>query len=189
MKKSIFILSLFLFSLSAYTQITGTNERFTGISTFDGKVVFVKEIRLNSTSADKNYTALKDWAKNNYAKDHFNSSFSYDDKNHRITVRSRIELLLPEKVAGKRDEVIMKFRIDSYIKNNICVVEITDINYLNARKENVNTLPEKVKAENMVTDKAIEINDANRETRINTRKGTIYYFNDLIDSVQKALNE
>ena len=188
MKNILFILIVLLSYIPVSAQITKSDQLFSNITTFDGKVVFVKEIKLKDNNLEKSYLTLKEWGKFNFAKDPFNSSINYDDKNRKITARSRIELLLPENGKSIREKHIMKYRLDAFIKDNLCIVEITTISYINDAKANNNTLPQKIKAEDLITDKGISINDSNKDTRLNIRKNTVYFFNDLVNSLQNVLN-
>lgn len=183
-----FILFSVILPMLISAQITKSDEYFEAVNVFDNKVVFVKEIQPKENNLNKNYFTLKEWAKINFAKDPFNSSVNYDDKNKKITARSRIELLLPENSKGVREKFIMKFRIDAFFSNDLCIVEITDINYINNSKGNGNTLEQKISAEKMISDIAISVQDANKETRANVRKNTIYFLNDLVNSLQNVFN-
>lgn len=189
MKKLFVLLSLVIFPLLVCAQIVKTNEKFENVYTFGEKVVFIKQIEPGSKNLDRNYSALKEWAKINFAKDPFNSSVNYNDKNKKITAQSRIELLLPENEKGIREKVIMKYRLNGFFDGNLCVVEISDISFINDSKANRNTLKQKISAEDLITDQAIRITDTNRETRTNIRKNVLYFFNDLVNSLQKVLNK
>lgn len=189
MKKLFILLSLTILPLLSYSQIVKTNEIFENVYTFDGKVVFIKQIQPTSNSLDRNYLALKEWARINFAKDPFNSSINYNDKDKKITAQSRIELLLPENEKGIREKIIMKYRLNGFFDGNLCVMEISNISFINDSKANENTLQQKIKAEDMITDRAILINDTNKETRMNIRKNTLYFFNDLVSSLQRVLNK
>lgn len=189
MKKSFALLLIVLFPLLAYSQITKSDEMFKSIHVFSGKVVFVKEIQTLSGDLAENYSVLRNWAKVNFDKDPFNSSVAYDTKNKKISARSRVELLLPEGENGIRGKVIMKYKLDAFFIENMCVVEITDVNYLNNAKQNKNTLNSKIKAEDMITYEAISIQDENKVTRTNVKDNTLYFFNDLIGSLQKNLTK
>ncbi|MFR9166079.1 MAG: DUF4468 domain-containing protein [Dysgonomonas sp.] len=189
MKQNIIATLLFLFiTISVSSQIVKSDETFTQVQTFDGKVVFLKEIKLTNPSIDKNYDALKKWGIANFGKDPANSSINSENLKKKITAKSRVELILPENSKGIRESVIMKYRIDSFFSDNMCILEITDISYINDKKANRNSLDQKTSAENIITDRAISIADENQETRINIRKNTLYFINDLTNSLQNALN-
>lgn len=189
MKKLFILLSLIILPLLSYSQIVKSDEVFENVYTFDGKVVFIKQIQPGSSNLDKNYFALKEWARINFAKDPFNSSVDYNDKSKKITAQSRIELLLPENEKGVREKIIMKYRLNGFFDGDLCIVEISNISFINDSKANVNTLQQKIKAEDLITDQAILINDTNKETRTNVRKNALYFFNDLVNSLQNVLNK
>lgn len=188
MKKLALILLTILTPFCLFSQITKSNEWFEKVNTFDGKVVFVKEVKPQFDNLEKNYKLLKEWGRANFAKDPFNSSINYDDKNYKITARSRIQLLFPENVKGVKESIIMKYRLDAFFTNNLCVVEITGISFINDAKANGNTLPQKINAEDLITDIALLREDTNKETRINARKSTLFFLNDLLNSLQNVLN-
>ena len=185
----LFIAAMFICpAISLSAQIAKSNQLFTEVKTFEDKVVFIKELSLSSSNPDKNYLLLKEWGKINFAKDPFNSSINYDDRKKSITAQSRIELVLPENHKSIREKLIMKYRLNAFFQNGLCIMEITNINYINDYKKNNNSLNQKIKAEDLITDKAISIDDPNQETRINTKKNTLYFFNDLVNSLQNFFN-
>jgi len=187
MKKSLVLLLVMLFPVLAEAQITPSGEIFKDIKTFDGKVVFVKEIKLPVNDVERNYSNLRSWANINFDKDPFNSSVSYDAKNKKIVARSRAELLLPLNAKGIREKLFMKFKLTAFLKDGMCIVEITDISYINDAKANQNTLKQKIRAEDMVTGAALAQNDADRTTRINVKENTVFFFNDLVNSLEKVM--
>jgi len=187
MNKSLLLLLLVCLPTLAFAQITKSGESFTGVFRVNNKVVFIKEIDIKESTPDKAYLILKEWTKLNFAKDVFNSSTNYEDDKKKVTARSRIELLLPEKQDGLREKMIMKYRLDAFIEDNKCIVEITKISFTNNKKENNNTLPKKISAEDLISDWAISLNDINSETRLNTKKSTLYYLNELISSLQTVI--
>jgi len=185
MKKSIFIF-LFFFPVLLSAQIVKSGEDFTNVYLFDGKVVFLKEIRLKNDSIEKNYLVLREWMKENYSGDPLNSSIDFSKKRHAAKAISRVELLLPENSKGRREKLIMKYTLDSFITNNVCVMEISNISFINNKKANNNTLSDKIKAENMISDNALAIDDSNSETRKNTRKSVLFFLNELSHSLQQV---
>lgn len=189
MKKISALLLIILFPLLAYSQVVKSGDVFRSIYVFKGKVVFVKEVQPTSSDLSVNFSKLRNWANINFDRDPFNSSVSYDVKNKKIVARSRVELLLPESESGVRQKVAMKYKFDAFFADNMCVVEITDINYLNNAKQNRNTLKQKIKAEDIITDKAIAIQDENAITRMQIKDNTLYYFNDLINSLERAFTQ
>ena len=188
MKQYIVGLLLF-FPFMAFAQIVKPGESFTDVYTFDGKVVFLKEIQLMDNLVEQNYLVVKNWMKKNYTGDPFNSSVDFKNKKHKAHAVSRVELLLPENSKGMRESIIMKYTFDAFIMDDICVMEITNVSFLNKPKVNGNTLPDKIKAEDMITGLALTKADENEETRRNTKKSTLFFLNQLSDSLQDELKK
>lgn len=176
-----------LFSLIGFAQITRQGQLFTNIPIVDNKVVFIREVALKrGLSDDANYNIIRDWAKNNYGRDPFISSIRYDTKNREIIAKSKIELLLPANSNGVREKMIMRYRVNAFVFHNKCVMEITEISYLYENtKYNGSTLPKVIRAETFISDNAIKIHDELREMRINTRKSTLYFLNELAKDFEK----
>lgn len=189
MKKIAVLLLTICLPILCYSQITKPDEFFKNVQVYNGKVVFIKEIQPATFNLDRNYFIVKEWGKVNFSKDPFNSSVSNDDKEKRIIGRSRVELLLPENANGIREKIMMKYKIEVFFSGDYCIVEISDVNFVNNAKVNGNTLKQKVKAEDAITNEAIAIQDENTETRDNLRKNAIYYFNDLVNSLQVVLSK
>lgn len=179
MKKILFhILSIVLAS-SLNAQVTKQNELFKEVPILNNKVAFVKEVKFNNgKTGEQNFEILREWARANYGKDPFLSSVRYDARKNEIVAKSRIELVLPENSFGVREKMIMRFRVDGFIFDDKCVLEITDLSYLheNARSKK---MPRVVRAEDFITDEKIAEEDPLRELRINARKSTLYYLNTL----------
>lgn len=178
----VLIISVGLLAIDTHSQNLLQNEKFTYVPTFEGKVVFIKEIPLKYSNLNNSYLHLKDWCKMNYASDPLISNIRYDNANWEIVVRSRIELLLPPNTKNAREKVIMTYHFNTFIFNNKCVLEVKDITY---------TLPydkKSVKAESLITDRALAIEDAKAEIRANTKKGTLYFLNELADNIEVAVN-
>lgn len=152
----------------------------TSVPLVQGKIVFLKEIpSKKGISAEDNYNILKDWAKENYGKDPFISSVRYDAKNNEIIAKSRIELLLPANSKGVREKMIMRYRINGFLFEDKCVLEITDITYMYQNTKGDKTLPKVIRGEDFITDDALRTSDHLEELRQNTRKSTLYFLNEL----------
>lgn len=186
MNKLLLIVISILFSLSGHAQIVRKGELFTKVDEVGGKVVFIKEIPIKSNKTlNDNYQRLKEWAKENYARDPFISSIRHDSKNHEFVAKSKIELLLPQNSKGIREKMIMRYRVNGFIIDGKCVLEITDISYLHeSSKQSEVKLPRIIKAEVFITDKAIAIKDEFSEIRENTRKSTIFFINQLTQNFE-----
>lgn len=180
-KRIVLLISIGLLAVDAYSQDLLQNEKFTYVPTFEGKVVFIKEIPLKYSNLNNSYLHLKDWCKMNYASDPLISNIRYDNANWEIVVRSKIELLLPPNARNAREKVVMTYHFNTFIFNNKCVLEVKDISYV---------LPDKksIKAESLITDRALSIQDDKAEIRANTKKGTLYFLNQLADDIEVAVN-
>lgn len=182
---TLYIICSFI-SLSGFAQVVRQGELFVNVSEIQGKIVFLKEIPTKKgISPDASYNTLKDWAKDNYGRDPFISSVRYDNRNKEIIAKSRIELLLPPNASGVREKMIMRYRINSFIFDNKCVLEITDISYLYENTKGDKTLPRVIRAEQFITDKALKTDDNFQELRSNTRKSTLYFLNELTKLFEK----
>ncbi|SHF60613.1 DUF4468 domain-containing protein [Dysgonomonas macrotermitis] len=181
--KTILITICFCLSITnIYSQDLLQNQKFTYVPTFEGKVIFLKEIPLVSTNLDNSYTLLKDWCKTTYAAEPLISNIRYDNTNKEVVIKSKIELLLPPNAKNVREKVTMTYHLNTFIFNNKCVFELKDITYLlpNSRKS--------VKAEDMITDRALSLKDDGHEIRQNTQKSTLYFLNELADKIGNAVN-
>lgn len=178
-----------LFSLIGFAQITRQGQIFTTIPVVDNKVVFIREVpQKKGLSSEASYNIIRDWAKNNYGRDPFISSIRYDAKNLEIIAKSKVELLLPSNSNGVREKMIMRYRINVFIFQNKCVMEVTEISYLYENtKYNSSTLPKVIRAETFISDNAVGIQDELRELRINTRKSTLYFLNELAKDFEKQI--
>ena len=187
--KKYLILFLFIFSFSmSYGQIVKQGESFNTIPVVNGKVVFLKEIPLKKGfSKDANYELLKDWAKKNYGKDPFISSVRYDARNFEIIAKSRIELLLPANSKGAREKMTMRYRVNGFLFQDKCVLEIRDITYMYQNTSGEDKLPKVIRAEEFITDDIIDANGDFQELKLNTRKSTLYFINELTEEFSSVL--
>lgn len=178
MRGIIFFIICTIYTTTLHAQITRQNELFKDVPVVNNKVVFVKEVKAQGKSAIDNYEILKGWAKVNYGKDPFISSVRYDSRKNEIVAKSRIELVLPENSEGVREKIIMRFRVDGFIFDDKCVLEISDLSYLHENAKS-KKLPRIIRAENFITNELIEEDDPLKELRINARKSTLYFLNSL----------
>lgn len=187
MKKNI-LLTVLLFSFSViYSQIVKQDEKFVDVTEVENKVVFLKEVPLKKIySKEFNYDLLKGWAKKNYGKDPFISSVRYDNKNFEIIAKSKIELLLPANSRGIREKVIMRYRINCFIFQDKCVLELRDISYNCQNTKDKEGLPKVIRAEDFITNKIIDAVADHQELKLNTRKSTLYFVNELTGDFAKV---
>jgi hypothetical protein len=164
----------------AFSQVVKQGEKFTEVPLVEGKVTFLKEIpSRKEVSKELNYAILKEWAIINYGKDPFISSVRHDEKNSEFIAKSRIELLLPANSKGVREKMVMRYRINGFLFQDKCVLEITEISYLYENSKNNTLLPRVIRAEDFITDTAIGTRDNIHEYKENTRKSTLYFLNEV----------
>lgn len=183
--KRLTLFTLFtIVTLSGFSQITRQNESFERIYLIENRVAFVKEIQLKDASTQKSYDILVDWAKENYGKDPFISSIRYDADKKELMAKSRIELILPANPQGIREKMVMRYRIDGFIRDNKCILEITELTYLHENTRD-QRLPRIIRSEEFITDSSIKIGDDLQYLRINTKKSTLYFLNELTKDLEK----
>lgn len=175
-----------LLAIASFAQVVRLGEEFTEVPVIEGKIVFLKEIPAPAGNLkEANYRLLTDWAGINYGKEPFVSSIRYDKKNHEFIAKSRIELILPENSKGVREKMIMRYRINGFLVQDKCVLEITDISFLYENSSKDNILPRVIRAEDFITDKAIAMQDHIQELRKNTRISTLFFLNQISASFEK----
>lgn len=180
MKKTILYLICSLLPLLGSAQIVKLGERFTKVPVIEEKVTFIKEIPTRKgVSTQVSYKLLKEWAADNYGRDPFISSVRYDAAKNGFIAKSRIELLLPANSKGVREKMIMRYRINGFLHNENCVLEVTEISYLYENSNKSKLLPRVIRAEDFITDDAIAAKDELQEYRVNTRKSTLYFLEEL----------
>lgn len=178
-----------LLTINLSAQIVYLNEDATKVSVVEGKVVFLKEIPApEGNTREANYKLLKDWAIKNYGKDPFISSVRVDPRAKEIIAKSRIELVLPEGSNNEREKFVMRYRVNGYILDNRCVLEVTDISFLyqGVKEQRSKSMPKVIRAELFITDDAIRKEDELKEIRDNTRKSTLYFINRLNKDFERA---
>lgn len=178
MKRILFFIICIISTVTVSAQITRQNELFKDVPVVNNKVAFVKEVKLQGKSTSENFEILREWAKVNYGKDPFISSVRYDARKNEIVAKSRVELVLPENSQGIREKIIMRFRVDGFIFDDKCILEISDLSYLHENAKS-KKLPRVIRAENFITNELIEEENPLRELRINARKSTLYFLNSL----------
>lgn len=162
-------------------QIVKDGEKFTDVTSVDGKVVFIKEISL-AERTPVTYEKLKEWARDNFGKDPFISSVRYDAKNNEVIAKSRIELLLPPDSKNAREKVVMRYRLNAFLFGSKCVMEVKSISYMvdSAKKTGQAVL----KAEDVIVDSVIKADDPNFELKKNIQKSTLYFLNELAKGLE-----
>lgn len=178
-----------IFPVTAVSQNLIQSKDFTYIPSLDNKATLIREIQLNNVSeAAGNYTKLKKWIKNNFTTDLINSSIMYYSEDDAVLVKSKVDLLLP--ILNKEnisEKALMTYHLYAFIRNGICVVQVTNIDY--KLKNAIPNIRTKIRAEDFVTNEALQIKDGYTKEKIETQKGTLYFFNNLINDLEKTLNE
>lgn len=191
MQKIITIFILLYISIGLSAQISGLKEDVKTISLVEGKVAFIRELPLPSDdSKEQAFEKIKNWTTENYGKDPFLSSIMVDKKDLEVIAKSRIELLLPVDSKGVRERFVMRYRINCYVIEGKCILELIDIALLyqtNKGDAKSNKIPRIVRAENFISDQVINIDDELSEVRLNTKKSMLYFVNQLFKNFEVAL--
>lgn len=182
--ESITVCFVFFFTLlsgSSFAQVLAQNEKFTYAPLFKNQVVLVREIPLNNSDPEKSFHKVKEWGKERYASSPLISNIRYDNTNKEIIVKSKIELLLPENNDKVREKVVMTYHLNTFIFNDKCVFEVKGITY------KLHNVKRSVKAEDIITQSALEVSGPQQELRVNIQKSTLFFLNELADSLDNAL--
>ena len=180
MKKLLLFFIYTIIPTICFSQAVKQNEKFAEVPVVQGKVIFLKEIPLKKNiSKEENYEILKKWATVNYNKNPFISSVRHDPKNHEFIVKSREELILPANSKGAREKIVMRYRINGFLFQDKCVMEITEIAFMTENNQNKEQLSKFIRAEDFITNEAISIKDEIAEYRINTRIVMLEYLNKI----------
>lgn len=183
MKRVLFFILVTILSSSMSGQIVKQNELFKTVSVINNKVRFIKEVAVNENESERNYLKMKEWGRENYGKDPFISSVRYDNRKKEILANSRIELILPVNSEGFKEKMVMRYRVNCFLYEDKCVLEIEDISYLSDGGNK--NLPRVIRAEEFITDKKLAIQDNLSELRLNTRRATLYFLNTLGNDFEK----
>lgn len=181
MKKNLYI---FLFAF-AFLMPAKAQSVFTAAPVVNGKVVFQQFIHADSgLTVDQRYSLLYKWGRDNYSGNPLLSGIRFDDKGKSITVSSKVELLLPQNSDGVREKLIMNYRFDATITNAGCALVIRDITYQNPLAKGSSLFPKTFSAEETITAESISsASGADKEFKINTQKGSLYFLNELYNDL------
>lgn len=167
---------------NSFAQELLQKDKFTYAPLFDNQVVLLKEIPLNKNiDVNKIFSKVKEWGKERYASDPLISNIRYDNTNKEIIIKSKIELLLPENKNKVREKTVMSYHLNAFILNGKCIFEVKGISYKSGL-----TKPS-MRAETTITQSALKRVDAQQELRGNIQKSTLYFFNELVESLEKDL--
>lgn len=183
MKKIFFSIILCLITLGGFAQIVGVNDKFKEVTVVNDKVIFLKEFAISDAdSANIAYQKIKSWGKKLSSEDMFNSNVRYNNKNKEVRVIAKIELLLPEDSNGVREKVQMKYKMNVFIVQGKCVMEVKDISYMvnrNGKKTWYDS------SEVLINGK---INVAlSSEFCKNVEKSTLYFLNEVAQDIDTRL--
>lgn len=186
MRKSALLVLLFcLFSLNGQAQIVKSGERFTDMTTFDGKIVFLKEFSVGENLVDSIFNRLKIWGKANFGTDKMNSTIIYNNKDKGLKIVSRIELILPEDSENVRKNIPLKYRADLFQLDDKYILEIKDITYF---------IPVDVKKSKPYNGEDVYFTENvssifSAEFKENLKKSTLFFFNELSDSLSNIIEK
>jgi len=190
MKKSLLYIIFSILPALCFAQVVKEGEKFTVVPVAEGKVTFLKEVPHKSgISVEANYKLLKDWAIVNYGKDPFISSLRHDTKNKEFIAKSRVELILPANSKGVQEKMVMRYRINGFLFQDKCVLEITEISYLYENSNKNKLLPRIIRAEEFITDDAVAKEDEVKEYKENTRKSTLYFLDQIGEDFEKRFTD
>lgn len=183
-----FVFCITLSVSALYAQDFLQNNGFRYIPLYNQKAVLVKEIPLNNISeAAGNYDKVKNWVKKNFTTNILNSRIIYYNEDQRVFVRSKVDLLLPilnsQNISEKS---VMSYTLNIFISNGKCIFEVTDMEY--KVHNTIPVLKKKIKAEDFVTEQVLSVQDQYIKEKIETQKGTLYYFNNLAEDLARNLN-
>lgn len=177
------IILSYCFVTNVQAQTLLQNNGFQEVTVFQGKIVFLREIPLTGDSQQTSFLRLKNWCKENYARDPLISNIRYDNNNKEVVIKSKIELLLVPNNQNIREKVTMTYHLNTFIINNRCVFEFKDISYTypNNRK--------KINAELVITDQGLISKNKDHVINAKIKQSTLYFFNELTDNITLAINK
>jgi hypothetical protein len=163
--------------------------RLKKIPIYNNKVVLIAEIPLKKIySESQNYNKLKKWVKETYTTDIIHTSINYDNAEERVSIKSKVELLLP--LLNTRNEgtkSVMSYELNTIILHGKCVFEVSNISY--KIQKATPEIKNRISAREFITASALDIQDDYTQVRNETQKGTLYFLNNLIESLEVSLNK
>ncbi|NDW10261.1 hypothetical protein D0T56_11415 [Dysgonomonas sp. 520] len=164
--------------LISKAQIIDTDD----VAVVDGKIIFTKEMKLPETLSQPAYPQIKEWGRKRYGTD-FHSTIKFDQNNDEVRIHSRIELLLPENQAKKREKIQMKYKANIFIVQDKYVLEVTEIVYF----VNEGRKLKRYKAEDLFLEGSVVGGHFSAEFKNNIRKSTTYFLNELCQSLTEYI--
>ena len=188
MKRSAFLLVLFIFCLPAMMQAqeneSENNKNYlTGaVPEKDGKVVFSKEFDLSNLSKDQVFDKVMNWMEKRLKKNNNISRVIYTDKEKGIIVGSGEEYLVLKSSAISLDRAVIKYQITTTCLPGKCNMNIERI-YYDYEKE------KRIPAEQQITDKEALNKDKTKLVWVygKFRVKTVDFVDALFSHLQKAI--
>ena len=188
MKRSAFLLVLFIFCLPAMMQAqeneSENNKNYlTGaVPEKDGKVVFSKEFDLSNLSKDQVFDKVMNWMEKRLKKNNNISRVIYTDRDKGIIVGSGEEYLVLKSSAISLDRAVIKYQITTTCLPGKCNMNIERI-YYDYEKE------KRIPAEQQITDKEALNKDKTKLVWVygKFRVKTVDFVDALFSHLQKAI--
>lgn len=188
MKKSAFLLVLFIFCLPVMIQAqedeneNSKNYLVGAVPEIDGKVVFSKEFNLPNYSKDQAFDKVMSWMEKRLKKNNNKSRVVYSDKEKGIIVGSGEEYLVFKSSSLSLDRAVIKYQMIATCMPGKCIMNIERIFY---DYENDKKIP----AELQISDKEVLNKDKTKILRgyAKFRIKTVDFVDDTFAQLQTAI--
>lgn len=188
MKKSTFLLVLFIFCLPVMIQAQEDESENTknylvgAVPEIDGKVVFSKEFNLPNYSKDQAFDKVMSWMEKRLKKNNNTSRVLYSDKEKGIIVGSGEEYLVFKSSSLSLDRAVIKYQMTATCMSGKCIMNIERIFY---DYEN----DKKIAAELQISDKEVLNKDKTKILRgyAKFRIKTVDFVDDTFAHLQTAI--
>jgi len=188
MKKSTFLLVLFIFCLPVMIQAQEDESENTknylvgAVPEIDGKVVFSKEFNLPNYSKDQAFDKVMSWMEKRLKKNNNTSRVLYSDKEKGIIVGSGEEYLVFKSSSLSLDRAVIKYQMTATCMPGKCIMNIERIFY---DYENDKKIP----AELQISDKEVLNKDKTKILRgyAKFRIKTVDFVDDTFAHLQTAI--
>ncbi|MDI9606126.1 MAG: hypothetical protein QM305_12555 [Bacteroidota bacterium] len=171
------ILVLLLLTSLGFTKLNGqTDAAFGTVPVVNGKVVFQQFIpNADGMDAVQQYAKLQKWGKVRFQGNPLLSAIRFDDKVRSVTISAGETLPLPA-ADGK---VTLRYRFDVSVSNAGSMLMIRDITFERELPGSGSVVPKTYRAEQVITDQAINGADGEKEFRTRVRQTTLNCLNGL----------
>nr|WP_321375607.1 DUF4468 domain-containing protein [uncultured Bacteroides sp.] len=188
MKKSAFLLVLFIFCLPVMIQAqedeneNSKNYLVGAVPEIDGKVVFSKEFNLPNYSKDQAFDKVMSWMEKRLKKNNNKSRVVYSDKEKGIIVGSGEEYLVFKSSSLSLDRAVIKYQMIATCMPGKCIMNIERIFY---DYENDKKIP----AELQISDKEVLNKEKTKILRgyAKFRVKTVDFVDDTFAHLQTAI--